>query len=99
MFKRCMKAILVIVMVLSMSSLSAKECSTYTGKTIGGGGGAAAGAYICYATVGLGVLLTPITGGTSNYAAMLMCAGEIVGAANTGYEVGEKVEKIARGCK
>jgi uncharacterized protein YqgC (DUF456 family) len=99
MLKRWMKAIFVTVMVMGMSSLSAKECSTYTGKAAGGGAGAAAGAYICYTTIGLGVLLTPFTGGTSNYAAILMCAGEIVGAANTGYEVGEKVEKIARGCE
>jgi hypothetical protein len=97
-----MKKLLKIVAVLAIVNvgvLSASEKSCGAGSVVGAGSGALAGAYICHATIGLGVLLSPLTGGASLSAAALVCAGEIIGGATTGSDVGGKVERIVRDCE
>ena len=84
--------------IIFTSVLQADKCKCYKGKVAGTIAGGASGTYICAATIGLGVLLTPFTAGVSDYAAIAMCGGEIIGGANTGYEVGDKAEKTFRKC-
>ena len=96
-FTQTLVAVFLLFMV-STAQVEAEECSCNTGRIMGGVAGGAAGAYICSATVGLGALFAFFTGGLTLVVPAMICAGEIVGATNTGYDVGEKIEKHTSGC-
>jgi hypothetical protein len=75
-----------------------KKEDTVVGTVMKNGGGAATGALVGTAVVaplaiwGLGVILTPFTGGLSLAAAAAVTAGAVVGTAVVGHKASKKID-------